>query len=59
MIREALAEGSFSWTLGEYAVSIRSDLRSTASLPASPTAYSDDICDIKLGWVGVLSICIY
>ena len=57
MIREALAEGS--WTLGEYAVSIRSDLRSTASLPASPTAYSDDICDIKLGWVGVLSICIY
>ena len=33
MIREALAEGSSSWTLGEYAVSIRSDLRSTASLP--------------------------
>ena len=31
MIREALAEGS--WTLGEYAVSIRSDLRSPASLP--------------------------
>ena len=31
MIREALAEGSSSWTLGEYAVSIRSDLRSTAT----------------------------
>ena len=32
-IYEAAAEGSSSWTLGEYAVSIRSDLRSTASLP--------------------------
>ena len=42
MIREAAAEGSSSWTLGEYAVSIRSDLRSTASLPASPTACPDD-----------------
>ena len=27
----AVSEGSSSWTLGEYAVSIRSDLRSTAS----------------------------
>ena len=32
MIREAVSEGSSSWTLGEYAVSIRSDLRSAASL---------------------------
>ena len=31
-IREAAAESS-SWSLGEYAVSIRSDFRSTASLP--------------------------
>ena len=31
-IREAAAEGSSSWSLGEYAVSIRSDLRSPASL---------------------------
>ena len=30
-IREAVAESS--WSLGEYAVSIRSDFRSTASLP--------------------------
>ena len=30
-IYEAAAEGSSSWTLGEYAVSIRSDLRSTAN----------------------------
>ena len=28
-----MAESSSSWTLGEYAVSIRSDFRSTASLP--------------------------
>ena len=32
-IREAAAESSSSWSLGEYAVSIRSDFRSTASLP--------------------------
>ncbi len=32
-IYEVAAEGSSSWTLGEYAVSIRSDLRSPASLP--------------------------
>ena len=32
-IREAAAESSYSWSLGEYAVSIRSDFRSTASLP--------------------------
>jgi hypothetical protein len=31
-VRSAVAEGS-SWTLGEYAVSIRPGLRSTASLP--------------------------
>ena len=30
--RSAADEGSSSWTLGEYAVSTRSDLRSTASL---------------------------
>ena len=29
----AMAESSSSWSLGEYAVSIRSDFRSTASLP--------------------------
>ena len=33
MIRSAVAEGSSSWSLGEYAVSIRPGLRSTASLP--------------------------
>ena len=32
-IREAVAESSSSWSLGEYAVPIRSDFRSTASLP--------------------------
>ncbi len=32
-IREAAAESSSSWSLGEYAVSIRPGLRSTASLP--------------------------
>ena len=32
-IREAAAESSSSWSLGGYAVSIRSDFRSTASLP--------------------------
>jgi len=32
-IRSAAAESSSSWSLGEYAVSIRSDFRSTASLP--------------------------
>ena len=30
-IYETAAEGSSSWTLGEYAVSIRSDLRSAAT----------------------------
>ena len=35
-IREAAAESSSSWSLGEYAVSIRSDFRSTASLPPRP-----------------------
>ena len=32
-VREAAAESSSSWNLGEYAVSIRSDFCSTASLP--------------------------
>ena len=32
-IREAVSESSSSWNLGEYAVSIRPGLRSTASLP--------------------------
>ena len=36
-IREAAAESSSSWSLGEYAVSPRSDLRSPASLPAAST----------------------
>ena len=31
-VHSAVAEGASSWTLGEYAVSIRSDLRSPASL---------------------------
>ena len=32
----AASEGSSSWSLGEYAVSIRSDLRSTAKVAAPP-----------------------
>ena len=32
-VREAVAECSSSRTLGEYAASARSDIRSTASLP--------------------------
>ena len=38
-IREAAAESS--WNLGEYAVSIRSDFRSTASLPPRPQHAAD------------------
>ena len=40
-IREAAAESSSSWSLGEYAVSIRSDFRSTASLPPRPQHAAD------------------
>ena len=32
----AAAEGSSSWSLGEYAVSIRSDLRSAANYDKAP-----------------------
>ena len=40
-IREAAAESSSSCSLGEYAVSIRSDFRSTASLPPRPQHTAD------------------
>ena len=40
-IRSAVAESSSSWSLGEYAVSIRSDFRSTASLPPRPQHAAD------------------
>ena len=36
-----MAESSSSWSLGEYAVSIRSDFRSTASLPPRPQHAAD------------------
>ena len=40
-MREAAAESSSSWSLGEYAVSIRSDFRSPASLPPRPQHAAD------------------
>ena len=44
-----MAEGSSSWSLGEYAVSIRSDLRSTAKHSVDKTAVAEGSSSWSLG----------